>query len=123
MISAIRCLLLICMLVPFYSGCRRGAEDDLTDQQRERKRLEELDRLQASDIVSLPTDSQRSIVTIKSGHWVETAQRLKSNREDLQVASVGRVERLEQPVTIPATNIVNEFTRRPVLPKGQEKTV
>ncbi len=93
MISAIRCLLLICMLVPFYSGCRRGAEDDLTDQQRERKRLEELDRLQASDIVSLPTDSQRSIVTIKSGHWVETAQRLKSNREDLQVASVGRVER------------------------------
>jgi hypothetical protein len=111
------------MFVPFYSGCRRGAEDDLTDQQRERKRLEELDRLQASDIVSLPTDSQRSIVTIKSGHWVETAQRFKANREDMQVASVGRVERLEQPVTIPATNIVNEFTRRTVLPKGQEKTV
>lgn len=109
--------------MPFCAGCRRGSDDDLTQEQRERKRLQELDRLQVSDLVSLPTDSQRSIVTIKPGHWVQTAQRFKANHEDMQVASVGLVEKLEQPLTIPATNIVNQFTRRTVLPKGQEKTI
>lgn len=104
-------------------GCVPWNKDSLTEEELEKRRRQQQDALVANDLVALPTDSQRAIVTAKPGHWVETSQRFKSTREDLQVMAVGSVYRGSDKIQLPTTNFQNEFTRRSVLPMGQEKTL
>ena len=95
----------------------------MTSEELEKRRREQQDALVANDLVALPTDTQRAIVSAKPGHWVETAQRFKSTREDLQVMIVGSVYRGNEKLLLPTTSFQNEFTRRSVLSKGQEKSL
>jgi hypothetical protein len=104
-------------------GCTPWARKSLTPEELEAKRREQQDALLANDLVALPTDSQRALVTVKPGHWLETSQRFKSTREDLQVIAVGSVYRGNERLQLPATTFQTEFTRKTVLPKGQEKTL
>lgn len=120
---AISVLRLACLLfVPFWIGCNNPGSQ-LTPEEIEKRRKEQQSSLKANDLVSLPTDVQKAIVTIKPGHWVETAQRFKSTKEDLQVLAVGSIYRGNESVVLPLTNFVNQFTRRSNLPKGQEKSL
>jgi hypothetical protein len=48
---------------------------------------------------------------------------MKSNREDLQVLSVGSVVRGSDKISLPGTNIENSYARRTSLPRGQQKTI
>ena len=41
----------------------------------------------------------------------------------MQVVAVGDLERGGKPVSLPGTNMINEYSRRTSLPKGQTKTV
>lgn len=116
-------LLLVLVLLTGCRGCNSTSNDPLSKEELEKRRKEQQDALVANDIVSLPTDSQRALVSLKPGHWVETSQSFKSTREDLQVMAVGTVYRGQERVTLPATNFVNEFNRRTVLPKGQAKSI
>jgi hypothetical protein len=105
------------------SGCSPWPGESLTDEELEKEKREQREALVANDLVGLPTDTQRAIVSAKPGHWLETVQRFKSNREDLQVMMVGSVYRGSDQVTLPSTNFQNEFTRKSILPKGQDKTL
>jgi hypothetical protein len=116
-------LFLLMALVPGCRGCNTGPNEQLSKEELEKRRREQQDALVANDLVSLPTDAQRALVSLKPGHWLETTQRFKSTREDLQVMAVGKVLRGEERVPLPATNFVSEFNRRTVLPKGQEKSI
>lgn len=116
-------LLLATLLFPGCRGCNSSSSEQLSREELEKRRREQKDALIANDIVSLPTDTQRTLVSLKPGHWVETTQKFKSTREDLQVLALGSVFRGDQQVALPATNFVNEYHRRTVLPKGQEKSI
>ena len=110
-------------LVGCLVGCRSGSEDQLSAEQLDKQRQERTADVLANDPVSLPTDSQRAIVTLKPGHWHEVTQKFRSNREDLQVLAVGSVLRGGGPSPLAGTDFVGEFTRRSTLPKEQEKTL
>jgi hypothetical protein len=105
------------------SGCQQDDTEKLTKEELEKKLREERESLVAQNLVSLPTDSQRALVNVKPGHWHETTQRFKSNREDLQVMLVGGVYYGTEKANLPSTNFINEYSRRTTLPKGQEKTI
>ncbi|MCA9181856.1 MAG: hypothetical protein KDA51_10405, partial [Planctomycetales bacterium] len=95
----------------------------LTREELEKRAREKRDSLEIGELLSLPTDSGTKILTAKPGHWIETRQQYKSNRDDLQVIAVGNVGRGKEPAIIPGTDMVNEVTRRTSLPRGQTKTV
>lgn len=104
-------------------GCRPDGSDKLTREELEKRAREKRDSLEISELLSLPTDSGTKILTAKPGHWIETRQQYKSNRDDLQVIAVGNVGRGKEPAIIPGTDVVNEVTRRTSLPRGQTKTI
>ncbi|QDV24102.1 hypothetical protein [Aureliella helgolandensis] len=121
-----RCLSLICLL--FATGCSgcRPESERLTREEiekRSRESQEKREAIVASELVSLPADSDSRLLFAKPGHWFETRQEFKSNREDLQILAVGSVGRGDRVTPLPGTNILNEFTRRTSLPKGQTKSV
>ncbi len=103
-------------------GCRRE-EEKLTREELEKRAKEQIESLEMSSLLTLPTDSQAKVATVKPGHWYEAQQQFKSNREDLQVVAVGDLARGLQPIMLPGTNVMNEYSRRTSLPKGQAKTV
>lgn len=115
-------LLLLLTSLAGCSGCRPDAEK-LSREELEKRARERQESLVMSELLSLPTDSETKILTAKPGHWYETQQQFKSNREDLQVVAVGSVARGTELATIPGTDVINEFARRTSLPKGQTKTV
>lgn len=104
-------------------GCWTSNEEKLTREELEKKRREQQESLQLSELVSVPADTEVKLLTAKPGHWIETQQQFKSNREDLQVVAVENIARGKEPAKIPGTNFVNEFSRRLALPKGQTKSV
>lgn len=104
------------------SGCR-PADEKLSREELEKRAREQRDSLEMSNVVSLPADSETKVLYAKPGHWHETQQQFKSNREDMRVVAVGSVARGNELAQIPGTNVVNEFTRRTTLPKGQSKTI
>lgn len=104
-------------------GCLRDSQEKLTREELEQRAKERRESLELSELISLPADSERKQVTAKPGHWIETQQSFKSNREDLQVLAVEEVVRGSEPIKIPGTNFTNAFTRRTSLPQGQTKTV
>ncbi|MBX3422565.1 MAG: hypothetical protein KF752_13510 [Pirellulaceae bacterium] len=117
---------LLILLLPMVVGCRGcddGRSQSTAEDDEQQRRGDQQAELLANDLVSLPADAQRSIVTVKRGHWLETTQRFKALQEDKQVLSVGTVVSDNQPLTVPATNFVNQFSRRTSLPKGQEKAL
>ncbi len=103
-------------------GCRRDSEK-LTREEIEKRAKEQKESLEMSSLLTLPIDSQTKVATVKPGHWFESQQQFKSNREDMQVVAVGDLERGNAPVNLPGTNMINEYSRRTSLPKGQTKTV
>lgn len=103
-------------------GCKRDNEK-LTREELEKRAKEQKDSLEMGSLLTLPIDSQTKIATVKPGHWFESQQQFKSNREDMQVVAVGDLERSNAPVNLPGTNMINEYSRRTSLPKGQTKTV
>lgn len=106
------------------SGCLPTDQDKLSREELEKRRREQRDAIEmVSDQVTLPTDSETKQLTAKPGHWHETQQQFKSNREDLQVVAVGSITRGATPALIPGTNTLNDYTRRTSLPKGQTKTI
>ncbi len=117
---------LLVLLLASMSGCGgcRREDEKLTREELEKRAREQRDALDPpSSMLTLPADSQAKVSTVKPGHWYETRQQFKSNREDLQVVAVGDVARGPEPVKLPGTNALNEFCRRTSLPKGQTKTV
>ncbi|MEO8270681.1 MAG: hypothetical protein ABI557_13240, partial [Aureliella sp.] len=104
-------------------GCRPDGAEKLTREELEKLAREQRESLEMSELLSLPTDSGTKILTAKPGHWIETRQQYKSNRDDLQVVAVGNVGRGKELAVIPGTDMVNEVTRRTSLPRGQTKTV
>ncbi|MDX1927885.1 MAG: hypothetical protein SFV81_15280 [Pirellulaceae bacterium] len=103
-------------------GCKRDNEK-LTREELEKRAKEQKEALEMGPLLTLPIDSQTKIATVKPGHWFESQQLFKSNREDMQVVAVGDLERSNAPVNLPGTNMINEYSRRTSLPKGQTKTV
>ncbi len=107
------------------SGCRGCLRDDteqLSREELEKKAREQKEALEAKPLRTLPADSDISITTAKAGHWVETVQQFKSNREDLQVVASGDVLRgPDKVMNIPHTSITAEFSRPTVLPKVKPK--
>lgn len=103
-------------------GCRRDS-DKLSRQELEKRAQEQKESLELGSLLTLPTDSQTKVATVKPGHWFESQQQFKSNREDMQIVAVGDLERGGKPVTLPGTNMINEYSRRTSLPKGQTKTI
>ncbi len=119
------CRWLLLLTLVSLSGCNgcRPDTDKLTREELEKRAREQRESLEMSELLSLPTDSGNKILAAKPGHWYETQQQFKSNREDLQVVAVGTVTRGAALAKVPGTDVVNEFTRRTSLPKGQTKTV
>lgn len=115
-------LIVLVAALPGCGGCRQEG-DQLTREEIEKRAREQRDSLEMSELLTLPADSETKILTAKPGHWHETQQQFKSNREDMQVLAVGSISRGNQNATIPGTSIQNQFTRRTSLPKGQTKTV
>ncbi len=105
------------------SGCQPDPADKLTREEIEKRARENAEALVMSDVLSLPTDSDTKLLFAKPGHWIETRQQFKSNREDLQVVAVGSVAYGDELTKIPGTDMVNEYTRRTSFPKGQTKSV
>ncbi len=104
-------------------GCQPDTGEKLTTEELKKRALEQRESLVMSELLALPTDSDSKILTAKPGHWIETRQQFKSTREDLQVLAVGSVAQGTELTKIPGTDIVNEYTRRTSLPKGQTKSV
>jgi hypothetical protein len=116
-------LLLTLMSLSGCSGCRPTETEKLSREELEKRRREQQDAIDLTSLMSLPTDSETKILYAKPGHWQEMQQQFKSNREDLQVVAMGSVARGATGAVIPGTNVLNQFTRRTSLPKGQTKTV
>jgi hypothetical protein len=104
-------------------GCQPDSGENLTREEFEKRAREQRESLVMNELLSLPTDSETKLLTAKAGHWVETRQQFKSNREDLQVLAVGSVAQGSELARVPGTDMINEFTRRTSLPKGQTKNV
>ena len=73
-------------------GCRRDS-DKLSRQELEKRAQEQKESLELGSLLTLPTDSQTKVATVKPGHWFESQQQFKSNREDMQIVAVGDLER------------------------------
>ena len=116
---------LLLLTLASFSGCGgcRNDEEKLSREELEKRAREQKESLEIGSLLTLPTDSQTKVATVKPGHWYESQQKFKSNREDMQVVAVGDLERGGKPVSLPGTNMVNEYSRRTSLPKGQTKTV
>ena len=97
--------------------------DTLTREELEKRAREQRNALELKELRSVPTDSSTQLLTAKPGHWLETTQQFKSNREDLQVVAVGSITRGDAAVPIAGTDMVCEVSRRTSLPRGQTKTV
>ncbi len=104
-------------------GCRPGNAEKLSREELAKRLNEKRDAIDLSKLRTLPTDSESRMLVAKPGHWHETQQQFKSNREDLQVVAVGSIARGNEPASIPGTDAFNEYARRTSLPKGQTKTV
>ncbi len=104
-------------------GCQPDPNDKPTLEEMKKRAREQRESLVMSELLSLPTDSDTKILTAKPGHWIETRQQFKSNREDLQVVAVGSVAHGKELTRIPGTDVINEYTRRTSFPKGQTKSV
>lgn len=105
-------------------GCLRDESEKLSREELEKRAKEQKEAIVASQLLSLPADSEIKTVTAKPGHWVETVRKVKSNREDLQVVATGDVLRgSDRVLNIPGTDVTAEFARPTVLPKGQTKTI
>ncbi len=102
-------------------GCRR--DQNLSREEIERRAKEQREALELGELLTLPIDGQAKFATVKAGHWFESQQQFKSNREDLQVVSVGDLTRNNEAIKLPGTNMTNEYSRRTSLPKGQTKQV
>jgi hypothetical protein len=113
-------LMLMVVSLSGCGGCRRG--DNLSKEELE-KRAKQKESLELGSLLTLPVDSQAKIATVKGGHWYESQQEFKSNREDMQIVAVGDLSRDNQAVSLPGTNMTNEYSRRTSLPKGQSKWV
>ncbi|GIX00302.1 MAG: hypothetical protein KatS3mg111_3634 [Pirellulaceae bacterium] len=103
------------------SGCRR--DEQLSKKELEERARQRQEDLVVDELVSVPPDIGAKILHVKGGHWVETQQQYKSNREDLQVMATGTILVGDEEVMLPATNFVNSYARRTSLPKGQAKLV
>ncbi len=116
---------LLLLTLASLSGCGGCRNDDekLSREELEKRAREQKESLELGSLLTLPTDSETKVATVKPGHWYESQQKFKSNREDMQVVAVGDLERAGKPVGLPGTNMVNEYSRRTSLPKGQTKTV
>ncbi len=99
-------------------GCRRT----LTDEELAKKKTDEKS-LEIFEMQALPIDQEQAIMTAKPGHWYETRQEFKSNREDLQVVVEGTIRRGNDAVAVPGTDTLNTYTRRSSLPRGQTRSV
>lgn len=105
-------------------GCIGPRAEQLSREEQEKLAREQKEAIQASQLLSLPADSEIKTISAKPGHWVETVRQVKSNREDLQVVATGDVLRgADKVLNIPGTNVVAEFARPTILPKGQTKTI
>lgn len=109
-------------LLVFVVGCG-GCNRDVADEDLLKKKKETEKALQVFKMQALPVDHEQSIVTAKPGHWYETRQEFKSNREDLQVVVEGSIRRGKDLVPVPGTDMLNTYTRRTSLPKGQTRSV
>ncbi len=118
-----QCLLLLTLTSLAGCGGCLPESDKLTREELEKRAREQREALQMTELLSLPTDTDTKLLTAKPGHWLETQQQFKSNREDIQIVAVGSVARGTELTQIPGTNVVNEFTRRSSLPKGQTKNI
>ncbi len=118
-----RCLLLLTLTSLAGCGGCRPDDEKLSREEIEKRAKERSEALELSNLLTLPADSETKILMAKPGHWHQTQQQFKSNREDLQVVALGSVARGAELTTLPGTNVVNEFTRRTSFPKGQTKTV
>lgn len=103
-------------------GCLKN-KDQLSREELEKQAKEKKDAIEFKDPISLPADTESNLLTVKPGHWHETRQIYKSNRDDLQVVAVESVVRGNEDTKIPGTNFTNEYTRRTSLPKGQSKSI
>ncbi|GAB5406753.1 MAG: hypothetical protein Aurels2KO_49840 [Aureliella sp.] len=99
-------------------GCRRT----LTDEELAKKKTDEK-ALEIYEMQALPIDQEQAIMTAKPGHWYETRQEFKSNREDLQVVVEGTIRRGNEAVAVPGTDVLNTYTRRSSLPRGQTRSI
>lgn len=115
-------LLLLVASISGCGGCRKPI-DRLSKEELDKRAKEQREAIQIESLLALPSDSESNVITVKPGHWVETVQRVKSTREDLQVVAIGDVARGTEQVSVPGTNIINEFARPTVLPKGQWKSI
>lgn len=105
-------------------GCIRSGSEKLTSEELEKKAKEQREALVRQELLSLPADSEIKTPIAKAGHWVDTVQLVKSNREDLQVVANGDVLRgAGAPLKISGTEVTPEFSRATVLPKGQTKSI
>ena len=122
---SLRWFLLLWMLaLTGCGGCFSSSDEKkLTKEELEKKAKEQRESLEWKDLVSLPADSDAKFLFAKPGHWMESRQVFKSNREDLQIVAVNALTRAGKDLRIPGTNFTNEFTRRTSLPKGQEKNI
>ncbi len=129
LLEALKIAVLISLLASLVSlsgcsGCLPTDQDKLSREELEKRKLEQREAIeQVSEPLTLPTDSETKQLTAKPGHWHETQQQFKSNREDLQVVAVGSINRGTTPALIPGTNTLSDYTRRTSLPKGQTKTI
>ena len=74
-----------------------NAENDkLTREEIEKRAKEQKESLEMGALLTLPIDSQTKIATVKPGHWFESQQQFKSNREDMQVVAVGGFRAFER---------------------------
>ena len=118
------CSLALLAVLTGCSGCQSGNEDEkLTKEELAKKKEREKDALIVGDPTSLPIDKDRKLLIVKPGHWHETVQTFKANREDMQVQLVSGIYYGADKANLPSTNFVNEYSRRTTLAKGQEKTV
>lgn len=120
------CRWMLLVLVTCLGGCNgcRQTGDGLTKEELEKRAKERQKTMEVGAIQTLPDDSENEVLFAKPGHWHQTQQTFKSNREDLpSVVALGSLIRGTESPKLPGTNVINEYTRRTSLPKGQSKTV
>ncbi|RMF44382.1 MAG: hypothetical protein D6753_02710, partial [Planctomycetota bacterium] len=114
-------LVLLWICLAGCDGCRR--DQTLSKKELEEQARRQTEALEVKELVSVPPDADAQVVYAKGGHWMETQQIYKSNRDDLQVLAVGSITRGPEQVILPGTNFRVDYARRTSLPKGQSKAV
>ncbi len=102
-------------------GCQRNKTLSREELEEQAKRRAEA--LEVGELLSIPPDADTQVLYAKGGHWMETLQEYKSNRDDLQVIAVGSIARGQDDVMLPGTNFRNDYARRTSLPQGQLKAI